>query len=85
MSLGIGLEIGIGNCDWGLRIKHWNWGYGLGIGVRIGSGDWGLQFGIEIGDWRLGIIWDWRLGFWIEIGEWDLRLGNGNRGLRIGI
>ena len=42
------------------------------MGVKIGD------FGLEIGDWKLGIRiedWDWQLGFWM--GDWDWGWGMG--------
>ena len=39
------MELGIGDGDWGLRLKIcWE------IGLSIGKWDWGLGLGIEIGD-----------------------------------
>ena len=39
------LGLGIGNCDWGLGWRIWDW-----IGIEIEIGDWGLGLGIWIGD-----------------------------------
>ena len=44
----------------------WDWGLVFGLGI----GNW--EFGIRISDWILGIgDWDWGLGFGIGIWDWD--------------
>ena len=55
----------------------------MGIGIR----EWGLELGIEIGNWdgRLGFglvvgigDWDWDRGLGIRIGDWNWdRVENG--------
>ena len=42
--------------DWEWIILDWE--FGIGLGIVIVLGDWGLGFGIEIGNlnWEFGIV-----------------------------